>query len=65
MIFRARYPEEISAKYKGLEVMVDRPDWMTPEKYHSIRDRLYYDIDEEPTGFLKEIIDSGEIKPIG
>ena len=47
-VIHARSEAEISAKYPELEILHDRPKWMTDERYNRIAEVHSYDIDEEP-----------------
>jgi hypothetical protein len=53
LYFFARTPNEITATYPELTLIEERPAWMTdvdePDK------SMTFDIDEEPTGWLREI----------
>ena len=46
----ARNPDEITAKYPQLTVVVDRPSWMTPESEPG--EDMTFDIDDPPAGWL-------------
>ena len=61
MIFYARSIEEIQDRYPGLIAVEDRPKWITDELYKNIKNQEVYDIDDKPTGYLKAIIEKGEI----
>jgi hypothetical protein len=56
-IIHARSKEEINAKYPNL-IVGDRPrpNWMTDECYNRISSARTFDIDEEPTGWLRVML---------
>ena len=55
MVFRARSANEIVQKYPMLIPFGERPAWMTAEVHVRIRANRFYDIDEEPTGWLRNL----------
>jgi hypothetical protein len=57
-VIHARSKEQINAKYPSLIVWDHpRPNWMTDEWYHRISSARTFDIDEEPTGWLRAVRD--------
>ena len=56
-VIHARSKEEISAKYPNLTVYDGRPNWMTVQMYNEIVSTLTIDISEEPTGWLRALLD--------
>jgi hypothetical protein len=58
----ARSEEEITNKFSELKVRDARPEWMTDEVYLRLNELRCYDIDDEPSGYLKDLID-GRTQP--
>jgi hypothetical protein len=57
-VIHARSKEEISAKYPDLIVWDGpRPNWMTDDWYNRISSESTFDIDEEPRGWLRAVLD--------
>jgi hypothetical protein len=56
-VLLARTEEELKAKYPQLQMFHEAPPWMTGEVRERIYSRARYDIDEEPHGVLKSILD--------
>lgn len=49
--------EDIAARYPELKVQRERPKWMTDELYLRLTNVAQYDIDDEPEGCLKDVVD--------
>lgn len=61
LVIHARSRDEITEKYRDLNVFDSRPDWMTDEEYHRIeRSSLSCDIDT-PTDWLLRFSKIGEL----
>lgn len=56
VIMHARTKQEISAKYPELTVADARPTWMTDDLYAKIAEKLWFNIDQEPSGWLLELV---------
>jgi hypothetical protein len=56
LLIRARSVEEILNKYPELEVVETRPQWMTKEIFDKITQNMNFDIDDEPSGFLLDLV---------
>ncbi|HKD25742.1 MAG TPA: hypothetical protein VKC66_07470 [Xanthobacteraceae bacterium] len=57
-IIHAQSKEEINAKYPSLMVWDRlRPNWLADECYNRISSARTFDIDEEPTGWLRAMLD--------
>jgi hypothetical protein len=57
-VIHARSKEEINAKYPSLIVWDrPRPSWMTDECFDRISSARTFDIDEEPTSWLRVMLD--------
>jgi hypothetical protein len=56
VIMRAQTEQEISAKYPELMVVNERPAWMTDDLYAKIAEKLLFDIEQEPSGWLLELV---------
>ena len=56
VILHARTKQEISAKYPELTVADERPSWMTDDLYAKTAEKRWFDIDQEPTGWLLELV---------
>ena len=54
----ARSPEEITAMYSELKVVDVVPWWMSDELRARIESTMSFDIDDEPVGFLKLLVDA-------
>jgi hypothetical protein len=57
LIVKARSAGEIRHKYPELTVFENRPDWMTTTIYEQLRTHNHFDIDDEPTGYLRKLVD--------
>jgi hypothetical protein len=49
----ARSSEEITAKYPGLNVVMNHPEWMTPDEEPN--DSMTFDVDDPPSGWLASL----------
>lgn len=47
---------QIAAKYPLLQVVDQRPAWMTEDEYRKILATLAFDVDAEPHGWLLSVI---------
>ena len=47
---------QIAAKYPLLQVVDQRPAWMTEDEYQKILAKLEFDVDAEPHGWLLTVI---------
>jgi hypothetical protein len=57
-VIHARSKEEVRAKYPNLTVWDGpRPNWMTEQMYDEIAAARTFDIDEEPRGWLRVMLD--------
>jgi hypothetical protein len=56
-VMHARSADEICRRYPELKVIDARPEWLNEELYANIVDKSSYDIDEEPTGWLRTLIE--------
>lgn len=54
----ARSSDEITAKYPEVKVVDEAPSWMNDELKAHIERTNSHDLDEEPAGFLKEIVNA-------
>jgi hypothetical protein len=52
----ARSGEEITQKYPRVEIVTERPNWMTDERYERL---LKLHIDDPPTGWLQVLASGG------
>lgn len=54
----ARSPDEIVRKYPELKVVDSKPAWMTDEYIEFMHNKFTFDIDDPPTGWLIEMVNS-------
>jgi hypothetical protein len=60
-VIDARSEDEIKQKYPELDVVHERPKWMTPQRYGELCERERHDIDEEtPWGILRAVVTNRE-----
>lgn len=54
-----RSPDKMSIqrKYPILDVLDERPRWMSDDRYAEIAERHFYDIDDEPAGVLQFMLE--------
>lgn len=52
----ARTPSEIKKRFPELDVVERPPPWMTEPEIARIQERMTFDIDDEPRGFLETLI---------
>lgn len=52
----AREPKEITDKYPELEVVLEKPAWMTEEQHRSYGSKIMCDIDDEPAGWFAVLL---------
>jgi hypothetical protein len=45
-------PDEIAQRYPELQVISERPSWMSDDEERGIRERMTIDIDDEANEFL-------------
>lgn len=53
----ARSREEIAAKYPKVQIIDERPTWMSDEYFDSILKTSEFDIDDLPSGWLAKLDD--------
>jgi len=56
-IVRSPDIKSIKRKYPILEVLDQRPCWMSDDQYARIAERHFYDIDDEPAGVLQFMLE--------
>jgi len=47
-LLSARTEEEITERFPSLEIVADRPSWMTDDDWSRIESRMSFDIDDDP-----------------
>ena len=52
VLIDARSPAEITEAYPELEVVDERPEWLSPAEQWRIHDSMHFDIDEPVSGWL-------------
>ena len=56
LVIRAASADAIKEKYPELEVFDEAPNFLTDEVVERARAKRSYDLDDEPTGYLAEIV---------
>ena len=56
-IVRSPDKKSIQRKYPILDVLDERPRWMSDAQYAQIAERHLYDIDDEPAGVLQFMLE--------
>jgi hypothetical protein len=52
-VISARSEQEILQKYPSVEVMKQRPEWMSDALYEDILSKNSFDVDDQPRGWLQ------------
>jgi hypothetical protein len=52
VVISAHTEKQITVKYPLFTVMSTRPDWMDDAQYLKILENWFFDIDDEPSGWL-------------
>ena len=63
VIIHARSEQEIIALYPELAVVKERPAWMTDAIYSTIKERMSFDLDQPPSGWLVDLIQARDPQP--
>ena len=56
-VVRSPDKKSIKRKYPILDVLDERPTWMSDALYAKIAERTLYDIDDEPAGVLQFMLE--------
>ena len=56
VVMRARSEQDIAAKYPELTVFRDRPSFISDAEYADIKEKMSFDVDEPPRGWLLHLI---------